>query len=118
MTKFEDTAPQAGERIDLSRRHLLAASAGLTLGAVVAPAVASAQDHQGMHMGTAPGTSLSDRLYNINIRDGFADIAHDPADIPPPITRRTPEKLVVELETVELEARLDEKTTVVSPDVV
>jgi nitrite reductase (NO-forming) len=45
------------------------------------------------------------------MHEGLADIAHDPADIPPPITRRTPEKVVVQLETVELEARLDEHTT-------
>jgi len=112
MTKLNDTAPLNEDRIDLSRRHLLAASAGLTLGAVVAPAIAAAEDQMTMQMGTeTPANSLSDRLYNINVNQGLADIAHDPTDIPPPITRRTPEKVVVQLETVELEARLDEHTT-------
>jgi nitrite reductase (NO-forming) len=41
----------------------------------------------------------------------MADIAHDPADIPPPITRTTPEHVVVELETVEVEAYLHKDTT-------
>jgi nitrite reductase (NO-forming) len=61
--------------------------------------------------GAVPTNTLSDRLYNINIHNGVADIAHDPTDIPPPITRRTPDHVVVELETVEVEARLDEHTT-------
>jgi nitrite reductase (NO-forming) len=104
------------EKVDLARRHLLVGSAGLTLGVIAAPGLASAEDQTmaanmaGMNMGV-PSNTLSDRLYNINVRNGVADIAHDPADIPPPITRHTPEHIVVELETVEVEARLDEHTT-------
>jgi nitrite reductase (NO-forming) len=112
MTKLDEPTPRNEDRIDLSRRHLLAASAGLTLGAVAVPALAVAEEAMTMPMGAGtPASSLSDRLYNINMHEGFADIAHDPADIPPPITRRTPEKVVVQLETVELEARLDKDTT-------
>ena len=42
---------------------------------------------------------------------GVTDIAHDPTDLPPPITRTGPEKVRVDLETVELEARLDSNST-------
>ncbi|MGN6682826.1 MAG: multicopper oxidase domain-containing protein, partial [Devosia sp.] len=102
----------------LSRRDLLVGSAGLTIGALAAPAAAIAEDQMAMAGGhvmpaahSMTATSLGDRLYAINVRNGVADIAHDPADIPPPITRTTPEKVVVQLETVEVEARLDEHTT-------
>jgi len=114
MSDFNDkTELDRGEHVDLSRRHLLVGSAGLTLGALAIPALAQAQDKMAnMNMAdNSTATSLGDRLYSINVHNGVADIAHDPTDIPPPITRRTPEHVVVELETVELEARLDEKTT-------
>jgi nitrite reductase (NO-forming) len=38
-------------------------------------------------------------------------VAKDPADIPGPITRTSPEHVVVELETVELDGWIDEETT-------
>jgi nitrite reductase (NO-forming) len=109
------TDSNGDEHVDLSRRSLLVGSAGLSLGALAVPSLALAQDEMaGMDMsagGEIPANSLSNRLYKLNIREGVADIAHDPTDIPPPITRRTPETVVVELETVEVEARLDERTT-------
>jgi nitrite reductase (NO-forming) len=112
MTKRNDTTAQNEDRVDLSRRHLLAGTAGLTLGAIAAPTLVAAEDHAAMPMaGTVPTNTLSGRLYDINVHNGVADIARDPTNIPPPITRRTPETVVVELETVELEARLDEHTT-------
>lgn len=112
MTKRNDTTAHDEDRVDLSRRHLLAGTAGLTLGAMAAPTLVAAQDHAPMPMaGAVPTNTLSGRLYDINVHNGVADIAHDPSNIPPPITRRTPETVVVELETVELEARLDEHTT-------
>lgn len=115
MTNTKDNIqPQIAENVDLSRRHLLVGSAGLTLGALALPALAMAGDSQPMNMaanGGMPDSSLGDRLYSINVRDGVPDIARDPADIPPPITRRTPEHVVVELETVEVEARLHKDTT-------
>ncbi len=39
------------------------------------------------------------------------DIVRDPSDVPPPIGNRGPEKLVVELETVELSGKLADGTT-------
>jgi nitrite reductase (NO-forming) len=39
------------------------------------------------------------------------DIAHDPAGVPPPIGERGPQTVRVDLETVELEARLADSTT-------
>jgi nitrite reductase (NO-forming) len=112
MTKRNDTTAHDEDRVDLSRRHLLAGTAGLTLGAMAAPALVAAEDHAAMPAtGAVPTNTLSGRLYDINVHNGVADIAHDPTNIPPPITRRTPETVVVELETVEVEARLDERTT-------
>lgn len=103
------------EKPSVSRRNLLVGSAGLTLGAIgLAPPIAKAQDVAAMDMTASaevPSHTLSNRLYSINVRGGVADIAHDPTDIPPPIIRRTPEKVLVQLETVELEARLDERTS-------
>jgi len=40
-----------------------------------------------------------------------ADIVRDPTDLPPPIARRTPAMLRVDLETIELEGKLDDGTT-------
>ncbi|MBE0693759.1 MAG: nitrite reductase, copper-containing, partial [Aquamicrobium sp.] len=39
------------------------------------------------------------------------DIAHDPSVVPPPIGERGPETVRVDLETVELEAKLDDRAT-------
>ena len=41
----------------------------------------------------------------------LADIVRDPTDLPPPITRRTPAMVRIDLETIELEGRLDDGTT-------
>ena len=40
-----------------------------------------------------------------------ANISHDPSDLPPPIGRRAPQTVKVELETIELEARLADGAT-------
>ncbi|RYD63760.1 MAG: nitrite reductase, copper-containing, partial [Verrucomicrobiaceae bacterium] len=49
----------------------------------------------------------SSRLYQVNPQmPEHADIAHDPTDIPAPITRREPATVRVDLETVEVEAHL------------
>ena len=115
MTDPKNKVDPQTEHVDLSRRHLLVGSAGLTLGALAVPALAQAEEKMAaMNMAAnagIPASSLGDRLYSINIHNGVADIARDPADIPPPITRRTPEHVLVELETVEVEARLDDKAT-------
>ena len=45
MSDLNDkTELDRGEHVDLSRRHLLVGSAGLTLGALAIPALAQAQD--------------------------------------------------------------------------
>lgn len=105
-------APLSAEPHDkearLSRRSLLLGSAGLTLGTVALGA--SQALGQQMTMDT-PADSGSGRLYDINSFEGVTDIARDPTDLPPPITRRTPETVRVDLETVEVEARLSDNTT-------
>src|SRR3569623_1193596 len=115
MTDPKNKVDPQTEHVDLSRRHLLDGAAGLTLGALAVPALAQAEEKMAaMNMAanaSIPASSLGDRLYSINIHNGVADIARDPADIPPPITRRTPEHILVDLETVEVEARLDDKAT-------
>ena len=115
MTDPKNKVEPQTEHVDLSRRHLLVGSAGLTLGALAVPALAQAEEKMAaMNMAAnagIPASSLGGRLYSIRIHNGVADIARDPADIPPPITRRTPEHVLVELETVEVEARLDDKAT-------
>ncbi len=101
----------------LSRRALIVGSAGVTLGALAAGAanaqtVAAASSHAHGHMSTAGGTSYSGRLYQVNPgMPQHADIAHDPADIPPPLERREPQTVRVDLETIELEAHLAGEST-------
>ncbi|WP_343312718.1 copper-containing nitrite reductase [Brucella sp. BE17] len=97
----------------LTRRKVLIGSAGLAAASATfaaTPALAqhdhSAATAKGM---TSPSGSLSNRVYAVV--DGVTDIARKPTDIPPPITRRQPETVTVELETIELEARLDGRTT-------
>ncbi|MBD8067222.1 nitrite reductase, copper-containing [Devosia sp. PTR5] len=114
MSKTEQTptADAGGKRTPsgVSRRSLLTGSAGLALGAVTLQAAqAQAQtmggEHTMSHSASTPSGSA--RLYQINPQmPEHADIAHDPADLPPPITRREPKTVRVDLETVELEAHL------------
>ena len=97
--------------LHMSRRSLLAGSAGLAAAAIgMAAQPAAAQSHT-MDMTAAAAPSGSRRLYDVNEFNGVTDIAHDPADLPPPIKRTGPEKVRVDLETVELEARLDSNST-------
>lgn len=96
----------------LSRRNLLLGSAGLTLGTVALSASHALGQDMKMDLSLdAPGEGGSGRLYEINTVEGIPDIGRDPTDLPGPITRRTPETVRVDLETVEVEARLDDKTT-------
>ena len=104
-------SPSHDAHVSLSRRSLLTGTAGLALGAVAVQA-AQAQTttgHQMSHSASSTGAGLSgsSRLYQVNPQmPEHADIAHDPTDIPPPITRREPQTVRVDLETVELEAHL------------
>lgn len=111
MNKYGDaTAVTPQEETNrVSRRKLLLGTAGLTIGSL-AVATAGPAAAAGMTMDMSAQTG-SDRLYEINTFDGLPDIGRDPTDIPPPITRRTPETVRVDLETVEVEARLSDQST-------
>ena len=98
------TAPSGG----ISKRELLTGTAELAAAAIaLAPDRVIAQEHEMV----AQASAGSNRIYDINIFEGQTDIAQDPTDIPPPISRTAPEKVRVDLETVELEARLDSNST-------
>lgn len=112
----------AGERISISRRNLLAGSVGAAVGGVLVANAATPQAHAAH--GTAPAAgpaaaghanhsgSLSNRIYSINpAHPNMADVAENPVNIPPPITRREPATVRVDLETIELEAPLDDKAS-------
>ena len=107
----------ATDRPLISRRQLLAATAGLTAASATVldsrSALAQHAGHETMEMADngSPSGSLSNRLYNVNTFKGVTDVARDPADLPGPIARTGPERVRLDLETVELEARLDERTT-------
>lgn len=94
----------------LSRRNLLAGSAGLTLGGMLgAPSALAQSSHQtgGAQPGAVPG-GLGNRIYSVNpVHPGMADISENPANVPPPITRTAPATVRIELETIEIEAHLD-----------
>jgi len=101
--------------LPISRRSLLAGSAGLTLGSLALSGGAAAQDHGAMHVAghasrSAPVGHLSQRAYSVPTPVAN-DIAHDPSVVPPPIGERGPETVRVDLETVELEAKLDDRAT-------
>lgn len=116
MTDKQDEKSKPETGTTLSRRSLLAGSAGLTLagalgGTAQAQDAGSAAAQQAAHMSHGT-TSLSGRLYQLNPgMPEHNDIAHDPADVPPPITRREPQTVRVELETIEVEAHLDTNST-------
>ncbi|MHA6688610.1 copper-containing nitrite reductase [Mesorhizobium sp. A556] len=109
------------EEHSISRRGLLVGSVGATIGGLIT-AEALAQSggtqpaahagHSGVQVAehrSYPG-SLSNRIYSVNpIHPEMADIAENPTNIPPPITRREPATVRVDLETKEIEAHLDEK---------
>src|SRR5690242_9062622 len=100
MSNPDRTNPPSAETNEneaiVSRRSLLLGSAGLTVGAAALTATAALGQQMVMaaHTDTASDNG-SGRLYDINNFEGMTDIAHDPADIPPPITRRTPETVRV-----------------------
>jgi len=54
---------------------------------------------------------VMDRLYSVNpVHPDMVDIAENPTNVPPPITRREPATVRVDLETKDVEAHLDEKS--------
>ena len=116
MADHDKTEP-ALETTKLSRRTLLASSVGAVGGLVVADvAMAQHASHGASQVTPASHAtmsgSLSSRIYSVNpTHPDMADIAENPENIPPPITRREPETVRVDLETVELEAHLDDTST-------
>lgn len=117
MTEEQNQQSQQQSGGKISRRCLLAGSASLTFaGALGGHAMAQETGDTAAHQHAAHmshgTTSLSGRLYQVNPgMPEHNDIAHDPADIPPPITRREPLTVRVDLETMELEAHLDANST-------
>lgn len=107
----------AGEGNSISRRSLLAGSVGATVGGLVTAEAARAQAG-GAHAAHSQATqhrtysgSLSNRIYRLNpVHPEMADIAENPINIPPPIARREPTTVRVDLETREIEAHLDEQS--------
>jgi nitrite reductase (NO-forming) len=100
--------PPAAASAGVSRRGLLAASAGLAMASGGAAAATGEPDRVAPAM-DSPASSLSNRAYAVV--KGVRDIARDPTDLPPPVGKRPARTVKVELETVELEARLDGRTT-------
>lgn len=106
----------AQETPGLSRRKLLLGTAGLTAGAVLSAPAALAQHgrpapemlHQASH--DMHSASLSNRIYTVNpAHPDMADIAENPANVPPPLGRTEAANVLIDLETVEVEAHLDER---------
>lgn len=112
-----DGMEPTGRSRGISRRSLLAASAGLTVGAALTTGKVLAQEHKTtpetveLAQSRVPHDTLSNRIYEVKTREGLADIGKNPEDIPPPLARSEPRIVRVDLETVELEARLDTETT-------
>lgn len=107
----------AKEDVAISRRSMLVGSLGATVGGLLATDALLAEA-QAAHAtppkadvghGSHPG-SLSNRIYSVNpAHPGGTDIAENPTNIPPAITRREPATVRVDLETKEIEANLDGK---------
>ncbi len=96
----------------ISRRTLLAASVGTAaaLGAAPLARPAAAQSNGGQRRhSTAPATSLSSRAYPVP--STAAGIEREATDLPGPIGKRGPTTVRVDLDTVELEGRLDGSST-------
>jgi len=100
----------------VTRRTLLAGSAGLALGTLGVAQEAAAQHSHGGSAAAEHAShsnaigSLSQRAYSVPTPVAN-DIAHDPSIVPDPITRREPETVRVDLEAIEVEAKLDERAT-------
>lgn len=122
MKQIKRNAKEVGtDEVSLSRRNLLVGSVGATVGGLLVADAARAQTHNAhTTAGSVDRTttsshashtgSLSNRIYSVNpAHPDMADIAENPTNIPPPITRRDPATVRVDLETVELEAHLDDK---------
>lgn len=92
----------------LSRRKLLVGGAGIALGGLAtAPALAQGARTLKVAEHDAYSGSLSNRIYSVNPAEpSVADIAENPINIPPAIERREPATVLVDLETIEVEAHV------------
>jgi len=116
----EEAALASKDAASINRRSMLLGSVGATVGGLLAgdailtearaaDAAPPPAPGNGSHAGHAG--SLSNRIYSVNpAHPGGVDIAENPTNIPPPITRREPTTVRVDLETKELEANLDGKS--------
>lgn len=94
----------------VSRRSLLAGTAGLTIGGMLGASSAVAQHGRAAGPMTHGGQSaiMSDRIYSVSpSHPQINDIAENPANVPPPINRDEPATVEVNLETIEIESYLD-----------
>lgn len=104
-------APLSGTN-GVSRRALLAGTAGLGIGGLLSTPAAVAQQAGHQSQRPHPSAIMSDRIYSANPSSPqTVGIAENPANVPPPITRSEPETVEVNLETLEIEAFLDTNTT-------
>ncbi len=86
-----------------SKKMLLAA--GVAMLAISGAANAAALDEQHVHgAATAPAAAGTAAAVT-------GDVVRDATDLPPPITRRNPETVRVNLETTEVTGKLDDGTT-------
>lgn len=98
----------------VSRRSLLAGTAGLTVGGMLGAPAAMAEHRRvtgptGHHSHSG---IMSDRIYSVNpSHPEITDIAENPSNVPPPIERTEPTTVEVNLETIEIEANLDMNST-------
>lgn len=96
----------------ISRRSLLAGTAGLGVGGLMGAPAALAQQAADQSRHQHPSAIMSNRIYSVNPSGSqMVGIAENPANVPAPITRTEPETVEVNLETREIEAFLDTNTT-------
>ena len=108
----EDGSEQATRQVQnqgLSRRNLLVGTAGVAVGSMVGASAAMAKTApSGAASHIRPSASLGGRIYSVNpTHPGLADISENPANVPPPLTRKAPATVRIDLETIEIEAHLD-----------
>lgn len=99
------------EAKDVSRRSLLAGTASLGMGGMLlaAPTALAQQKRPAGHSThSGPSAIMSNRIYSVSpSKPQTANIAENPANVPPPTKRTEPVTVEVNLETIELEAYLD-----------
>lgn len=99
-------------RSGISRRSLLAGTAGLGVGGLMGTPAVLAQQAADQARPHHPSAIMSNRIYSVNPSDSqIVGVAENPANVPPPITRTEPATVEVNLETLEIEANLDTNTT-------